>query len=462
MKKEKNIKEIKGMFEGPILPITIKLAMPIFLSQIFQVLYTIVDTMFIAMIDRSSTALISGTGLVFPIFFLFMALGIGLNVGISSLVARGIGEKNKDVLISAPESGLVIIGVITFFTLLSGYLFGRPIIQTLSGTGMSEEALRVGLRYLHFLLPGLAFMLINNLLFGIAQGEGRNKYVAIAMTISTVSNLILDPILIFGFHLGVKGAALATSIAIFISTLYLVSVFIRKDFSVPISANLLKAKLSLIKEIIRIGGPRALSMMSLSIAFMFLNNITSSIGQNAMNSWTICGRSDQMVFLPAIAISTATITMVGQNYGRNNLTRVKEIHKKNILFTIAVISMMAVFYNIIAPQLFKAFTSVENVIAGSVLQVRVLSFTYLGIAILMVCSATFQATGSFIPALVFNIIRMFALSVPLAHLLVYYYDLKMMGVYIALGSGNIIVALISLGWIKRYLKNLTFIAVKMD
>src|SRR5512136_2554012 len=90
--------EIPGIFEGPILPVTIRLGMPILISNLLNFFYNIVDTIFISMIDRGSTAFISGTGIVFPVYFLFLALASGLGVGMSTLVARSVGERNMDAL----------------------------------------------------------------------------------------------------------------------------------------------------------------------------------------------------------------------------------------------------------------------------------------------------------------------------------------------------------------------------
>ena len=101
--------EIHGMFEGPILPLALKLSIPFFISNVVGLLYLVIDTYFITLIDRGSTALISGTGLVFPVYFLFLALAMGINIGVSSLVARAIGEKNQPALERAADSGLLIV-----------------------------------------------------------------------------------------------------------------------------------------------------------------------------------------------------------------------------------------------------------------------------------------------------------------------------------------------------------------
>jgi len=134
--------EIPGIFEGPILPVTIKLGFPILLSNLLNFFYNIVDTVFISMIDRGSTALISGTGIVSPVYFLFVALSSGLGVGMSTLIARSIGEKNPDALRHGMSSGFLLALIIAAVTLPLGYVFTGPILALLAGKGMSPEALR--------------------------------------------------------------------------------------------------------------------------------------------------------------------------------------------------------------------------------------------------------------------------------------------------------------------------------
>ena len=357
-----NKNEIQGMFEGPILPLALKLSIPFFISNVVGLLYLVIDTYFITLIDRSSTALISGTGLVFPVYFLFLALGMGINIGVSSLVARAIGEKNQPALERAADSGLLIATVLAVSTLTLGYVFGSDILHLLAGSKLTEEAVGHGLRFFYFILPALGLLLLGHVLLGVLQGEGLTRYIATASVLSAVVNIALDPLLIFYFDMGVAGAGLATTLGIAVAAVYVIGIFAREKSSIPIHWNLTKARAKLIMEILRVGSVQSLQMAAMSVTFMFLNNIVSSIGQDAMNSWALCGRTDQIMFIPAFAISGATISMVGQNYGRGNLARVRRIYSRNILLGLVMVLSLAVVYNITAGWIFSGFSSVEGVI----------------------------------------------------------------------------------------------------
>jgi putative MATE family efflux protein len=444
------------MFDGPILPLTMRISIPFFISNVIYLFYLIIDTAFIAQIDRSSTALISGTGLVFPIYFLFMALGMGVNIGVGTLVARGIGEKNQAAIDRAADSGLVIAAVITVISMSAGYLYGREILVFLAGSALTAEAIENGLRFFNYLLPGLGLMLLGNVLLGILQGEGLTRYIGTASVISAVLNVALDPLLIFTLKMGVAGAGLATSLSIAITAVYVLWLFAAKKSAIPIHWNPFKASRRLIGEIIRIGSLQSVGMFSVSVTFMFLNNLVSTIGEDAMNAWALCGRTDQIILIPAFAISGATITMVGQNYGRNNISRVRTIFRRNTILGIALVVLLAAVYNLAAFPLFEAFSSVPEVIRGSVTQVRALSFTFTGVSTAMISASTFQATGRPLPALVITIFRLVLLAVPLSFILVYRFDLGMAGVFIGLGLGNILALPLSWAWAGRHLKHLTF------
>ena len=452
-------KEIHGMFDGPILPLALRLSIPFFISNVIGLLYLVIDTYFITLIDRGSTALISGTGLVFPVYFLFLALGMGINIGVSSLVARAIGERNQPALERAADSGLLIAAVIAVATLTLGYVFGGDILHFLAGSKLSEEAVGHGLRFFYFILPALGLLLLGHVLLGVLQGEGLTRYIATASVLSAVVNIALDPVLIFYFEMGVAGAGLATTLGIASAGVYVIGIFVKKKSSIPIHWDLTRARARLMAEIIRVGSVQSLQMAAMSVTFMFLNNIVSSIGQDAMNSFALCGRTDQVLFIPAFAISGATISMVGQNYGRGNLARVRSIYARNMVLGLAMVLVLAIVYNLAAEWIFYGFSSVESVIRGSVSQVRALSFTFLGVSAAMISGSTFQATGRPLPALLITLIRMIFLAVPAAYLLVHVYGMKMTGVFIGLGAGNALALPLSWAWTWLHLKNLKVRAI---
>lgn len=447
---------VKNMFDGSVFPVTLRLSIPFFLSNFLSLLYLIIDTYFISRIDPESTALISGTGLVFPVYFLFISLSVGISIGVGTLVARAIGEKNIPVLECSADSGMLLALIIALISIPAGYIYGPEIMNILAGKEMSAVAVGYGLEYFYYLLPGLALLLLGHVLIGVLQGEGLTRHIATASIISTLLNCVLDPLFIFTFKMGVAGASLATSISIGITAVYVIAIFLKKRSSIPIHWSFFRARRDLVTEIVRIGSLQSLGMLSVSLTFMFLNNLVSSIGQEVMNSWALCGRTDQIVLIPAFAVSGATITMAGQNYGRNRLERVADIYRLNMVLGVLMVLFLAVVYNLFSFRLFSLFSSVPAVIEGSVTQIRYLSFTFTGVAAGMISGAVFQATGKPVPAFIITLFRMFCIALPLAFLLVTYFDMGIIGVFIGLGAGNFLALPLSLLWTLRHLKKLEF------
>ncbi len=451
--------EIPGIFEGPILPVTIRLGLPILVSNLLNFFYNIVDTVFISMIDRGSTALISGTGIVFPVYFLFLSLASGLGVGMSTLIARSIGERNKDALRHGMASGFLLSVIIAAVTLPLGYLFIDDILTLLAGKGMSREAIGYGAQYFVWVLPGLAIMVFGQVLMGILQGEGKTRHIAIAMTVSTLANIGLDPLFMFTFRMGVAGAAAATTVSIAMAGVYVLFVFLSGRSAAPLNLNIFQARPSMMRQIVTIGFPQSVGMLSMSIAFMALNKLVSGIGEAEMNAWSLVGRVDQLVFIPIFAVSAANATMIGQNYGRRNLERLPRVNDTNLLASMAVIAVLAAVYILGAPILYRAFSSVEEVLALGVAQVRWLSFTFVGVAAAIICGGAFQGTGTPIPALVITLLRIGLVSVPLSCLFVLGFGWGMPGIWAAMGASNLVSLPLSWGWARRHLRRLKFRSV---
>ncbi|NDI33451.1 MATE family efflux transporter [Chengkuizengella sediminis] len=459
MKEQKNEKDddklTKSILEGPIVPISLKLAIPILIANVLTLAYNIVDTLFVSAIDKHSTALISGLGLIFPIFVFIMAISSGLFIGISALVARGIGEKNNKLLDKTADSGLMLGLLISLLTILFGYLFSDNIVQKLAGTELSIEAMDYGLTYLYFLLPGLGFILVTQVLSGILQGEGLAKYVAFSMLISTLLNIILDPILIFGFDMGLAGASLATTISIMVSCLYVMSIF-KKKSNIKVKWGIVHVDRKVIGEILKIAIPVLLVTVTSGVGLVFLNYIVSSISESAMNSWSLVGRSDEIFRMAGFAFATSTITLAGQNFGRGNLERVKQIYKTNVGLGLICCLLLALIYNLVAYPLFSLFSSVPEVVDNSVTQVRMLSLTFLGAMVSLISISIFQSTGKPLLGALLNFVIVILLTVPLAYVLVYQYDLGLYGIFISIGIVNGLFLFISYLLTQLYLKKLKF------
>lgn len=437
---------------GSILGTTVKVGTPILISFVFMFLYNMVDTLFLANIDRGSTAIISGVSLVLPIYNFFIALSTGLRMGISSLVARSIGENNHQKLAYSFNSGLFISMILTVVMLTLFFGFHDQILLLLAGKELQPEAIRAGKNYLIYLLPGLGLLLLGQPFIGFLWGKGLTGPFGIAMVISNIFNVILDAVFIFKFNMGPAGAALATSVSMVLAGLYLVPYFVFRRISVSVWPKIKQIKKKIIIEICNFGFSQVFSTFSVSVAFMVLNRLISSIGQTEMNSWGLCYRLDSFVLMPVYAISGATLVMLGQNFGNGNWDRLKKIYRSNIFYAFICVFALALIYIISAPYLFKLFSNVEAVIRGSVLQVRIVTLSFLGLALEIISTSTFQGIGKPFAAFWLAAIRMFGFAIPLSYFTVYQLSLGMMGVFVSVFIAHIGAAVIAYIWVNHEFK----------
>lgn len=463
MEKDKFEKsEIKGMFKGPLPPVIIRLAVPILAGMVFQLLYTIVDTAFINFIDSKNPAIIGGTGYIFPISFVAMALSNGLAVGMSALVAKGIGEKDNKIVYKTAESGLFIALVLSVFVFTVVYLFDEEIVYGLGATG---EYFKYALEYLQYILPVTAFMFFGSVLGGILQGEGlMNKFMK-SMIIGTVLNIILDPFFIFGsidlklfilpgLGLGVKGAALATVIGQGFSVLYLFTVFVRKQTLVIIEWKLSHISPAIMKRIIKIGFPQSFGQLIMSVAFLFMNKIATYIDPIIVTSSSLVGRMEQLVYMPMFAIAAASITIAGQNVGRKNMERVESTWKTGIIMSSATVMIISGLYYIFAPQIYGAFQQTASVTAYAIKQTRVTMPFMLISSMVIITRSIYQAIGYPIPGLVITALRFFIIVIPVMYILVYPFNLGFEGILYAHIISICGTAIIAWLWMKNTMTKL--------
>lgn len=442
------------MFEGPLRPLFLRLAMPIFMGMLFNLLYTIVDTLFISAIDKSNPAIIGGTGLIFPVIFLAIAMANGVMVGVSSLVSRAIGERNRKVLNRVADSGLAMGLVLGFLFIIAGYAFSDELVILM---GAEADYASYALEYFRWILPGLGLMVAFHVLIGVVQGEGLMKYMMITMVAGNLFNILLDPFFILenvgplpGLGMGVSGAALATIIGQTLAGFYLIWVFASKKTTVPVAWKFRYIRLSIVGQIVKVGFPNALSQMLLAMSFLIVNRVLISIDPRSVTAAALCGRLDQVVLIPIFALSAALMTIVGQNMGRGLISRARKAWRTGALMAVAATFAASTLMVIAAPFIYRAFSSDTAVLSYTVRQTRIVEYSFVLASLAMMARSVFQAMGRPWPGLIITALRMVGFVVPSILLFVYVFEWGIYGVWGGLIAGNVLGAFVSLAWVKVY------------
>jgi len=412
------------------------LGLPVMTGMAVQTLYSIVDMLFVA---RISVDAIAALGFNLPLFWLAMGISFGLGTGVTAVIARFIGAKNHLAAANVAEHGLLLGVIIGGLFSAVGLIFGEPILRAL---GTPENLLGDTLAYFHVISGGFIFMITGIFLRSIFSGEGDTKTPVKIQITSTVINIILDPIMIFGFKMGIRGAAWATIISMLVAVvLYTRVILIKKATFLQLNLSAFKLNTSFIKDIFRIGVPSSVSMIIMSMGGALFNWILVHYSSNVVAGYQIAGRLDQIFFLPVMAIAGSLVTLVGMFYGAQRFDLITQVIKDGLRYGVTIGLSAGLIFYIIAPYAFKIFTDDPEVNAVAISIIRTFAFIYWLIAIGMISGRALQGLGTGIPSMVITAIRVALVSGPLA----YYFAFVLEKPYVWVWYGSVIAVFVAAG-----------------
>jgi putative MATE family efflux protein len=294
-------------------------------------------------------------------------------------------------------------------------------------------------------------MIIVHVFAGILMGEGLMKQIMFAMMMSTLTNIVLDPIFIFPLGMGVQGAALATAIAQLVPYGYSIYLFRKKKTIVPVALKPKNITGSIIKQIVAVGFPQSAGQITMAVSFLFFNRLVMSIDPLALTAFSICGRFDYIMIVPILAIGSTMLTMIGQNFGRGNYERMLDILKTGLFAMVVVTIILATLLIVFAPKIYPFFSKVDEVVDYAVRQTRIVEYSFMLAGVALIAQSSFQAIGRAIPGLAITIIRLIGVAVPAAYFYVQVLDMGIYGVWFGVITGNVIASAVGSIWVlQRY------------
>jgi putative MATE family efflux protein len=294
------------------------LAAPVAIAMFVQTMYNIVDTVFVGRLGAASIAALT---FAFPIFFILISLNSGLGVGINSIISRLLGAKDKEAAENAAAHGILM--TVAFAGVV--YLLGRLTLTPLySLFGASPDVRALSMSYMTIILLAVFFMFPAYAMNSIFSAQGDTRTPMIIQTFGFVLNTILDPIFIYPLGFGVRGAAIATDIAI-AATLLVYVYFLRKRSYLKVRFHSFRFSFPIFREIFRVGAPASLMMLTMSIYVMFLNGFMAHFGTDYVAAFGLATRLESFVSLPIFALSISLLTLVGMFYGAKRSDLVKSI-----------------------------------------------------------------------------------------------------------------------------------------
>ena len=407
---------MRDLTQGSVTRTIVSMATPVAAGMIFQTLYLLVDLFFVAAIGDDAVA---GVGAGGTLMFMIMALTQILGVSAVALISQAVGRKDQSEANLVFNQSIVVSMIFAVVTCVCGYVAAEAYLATITS---DDGALREGVTFLHYFLPGMALQFPLMAMASSLRATGLVKPGMVVQVLTVLLNTILAPILIAGWGpgpaLGVMGAGLASSISVFIGVLMLTYYFVKLEKYVSFESTLWRPRFDIWKRMFSIGLPAGGEMLLLFVYFSAVYWLIADFGAAAQAGFSIGGRIMQSIFMPTMAIAFALGPIAGQNYGAKHYDRVRETCSKGILLSSIVMAVVTILMQWKSDLLIGFFTEELEVIEVGSVFLQLISLNFIAQGIVFSCSGIFQGLGNTRPAMLSSTVRILVF-LPLAVYLKY-------------------------------------------
>ena len=435
----------KDLTESKVSSTLITLLVPILLSNTLNVVYNIVDSIWIGNIIGPLG--LSAVAVSFPIMLIMGSFAFGVNMANGVIVSQYYGAKDYDS-VSYVIKVSTTLGVIILFTVGSlMFIFAKKILIIMN---TPKDAIDMALIYLRISIIGLPFAYSYFFISSILRAVGDSVRPLIFLIISSIINIILDPILIKGFFIipamGLKGAAIATVISQCISVLISTSYLRIKNSFIKINPFIFTFDINITKKIMKLAVPISSNQFIVAFGWLIITRLISSFGDAASATVAIVNRVESLFIMPIGALGNAVMTMSAQNIGANKFDRVKEIFKNGIIIGIIISSVMSIFSILNPHLLINMFTKDIEVFEYSKSYIYTIMPIFIFYSIMFVCNGIINGAGKTIVIMIFSTSTTLILRTILAYALSEKFAL--VGIWASMGICYIINTLFSLYYYK--------------
>ena len=399
----------------PVLPLLLSLALPMMLSMLVNSLYNIIDSFFVAKISEDAMTALS---LVFPVQNFINAVAIGFGIGINAVVAFFLGAGDNRRANQATTLGVILAIVHGILLTVGSILFIPYFLKMFSH---SENVISLGIEYSNIVFAFSLIIMLNVGFEKIFQSVGKMKVTMFSMMAGSITNIILDPILIFGIgpfpRMEIKGAAIATNIGQLVCmTIYLL-IFIFRPIQVKIQKKYATLNFELIKRLYAVGIPATLNLALPSLLISALNAILASFSGVYVLILGVYYKLQTFLYLPANGFVQGMRPLIGYNYGAREYARVKKLFQLTLLMSAAIMAAGTVICQFASGQLMGLFTQNPETITAGQTALRIISIGFVISAVSTTASGALEGLGKGAESLVIALCRYVVFIMPLAALL---------------------------------------------
>lgn len=409
----------------PVGKLLTQMSLPIVCSMLVQALYNVVDCIFVARYDALvlgnaiTSPGLTAVSLAFPFQNLMIAFGVGTSVGIASLLSRRLGEKNFDSANRTAANGL-FLGLVNWlaFALVFGGFAGLFFQSYANSPEVGPEIAALGTEYLRIVSIFSLGLFWSVVMERLLQATGRSSLSMVTQMLGAVVNIILDPIMIFGYfgfpEMGVAGAAIATVIGQYCGMLagLFLNIALNKEISIKLKG--FRPSLKTIKHIYQVGLPSIITQSIGSVMTFGINLILAGFSAVAVSVFGIYFKLQSFIFLPVYGINNGMVPIVAYNFGARKRQRIAQAvrYACYAAFTIMVLGLLAFW--VIPDKLLLIFEASAEMIAIGTTALRIISLSFPLAAISIVFSGFFQAIGEGMRSLIMSVVRQLVFLLPIA------------------------------------------------
>ena len=430
----------------------IKLSIPMIIAMLVQTAYNLFDAIWVAGLGADALAAV---GFVFPIFFMALGLANGLGIGGSSAISRRIGAGDKDGADSTATHTLMIMLIMAVGFTIPMVLFAENIFLAIGAgntAGLATE-------YSTIIFSFSIIIFFASVAMAILRGEGDAKRPMYAMVLGSVLNIVLDPIFIYGFDMGIGGAAWATVISFGISAILLFYwLIMEKSTYVSFKFRGFRFRGAIVRDILKVGFPASMQQLSMSITAFIMNLIILTVSTtDGVAIYATGWRVFSVAVVPLIGIASAVTPISGASFGSKRFKNIRITHIYATKLGIMIEILLGTMMFLLAAQITALFTSSEgaaHLAPELIVFIQVMAISNPTVALGMFSSAVFQGAGKGTSALAATILRTLILTSLFAFILSNTLDMGLMGIWVGIALANTIGSIIVFAWVRKYYNGL--------
>jgi len=399
----------------PVGRLILTMSLPIMLSMLVQALYNVVDSMFVSRIDEYALTALS---MAFPIQNLMIAVSVGLGVGVNAVLSRALGAKEHESVHHAATGGLFLMVVCALVFMLGGATIVRPFFEAQTDIAPIVE---YGVSYTRIVMLGCFGLFMQILFERLLQSTGRTVLTMISQGMGAVINIVLDPILIFGYFgfpkLGVAGAALATIIGQWAGAALGLLMNVRMNPEVSVSLRGFRLHGATIKRILAIGVPSVIMQSIGSVMTFCMNQILIAFSSTAVAVFGVYFKLQSFIFMPIFGMNNGTVPIIAYNYGARRADRMMKTIKIGVAAAIVIMCAGTLLFQTAADKLLMIFDASEEMLRMGVPALRIISIHFPIAAVCIGMGSVFQALGFSLYSMINSIVRQLLVLLPCAYVL---------------------------------------------